>query len=79
MNKPNTSEETILRGVFMKKNQQNDNINIENDGTKRIIDLRRFLEHDIVQPDPNGSYIEMPKDYYETGNLEQPIQDADDL
>lgn len=63
----------------MKKNQKSDNIQYENDGTKRIIDLRRFLEHDMVKPDANGSYTDMPKEYYENGSLEQPIQDADDL
>lgn len=79
MNKQSTSEETILRGVFMKKNQQNDTINIDNDGTKRIIDLRRFLEHDMSQPDTNGSYTDMPQAYYTTGTPETPVQDADDL
>ena len=59
--------------------KKNDNINIESDGTKRIIDLRRFLEHDMVKPDENGSYTDMPKGYYETGIPEQPVQDADDL
>ena len=54
MNKPNTSEDNILRGVFMGK-KRNDNINIESDGTKRIIDLRRFLEHDIMRPDDNNA------------------------
>ena len=62
-----------------KKNKQTDNINIESDGTKRIIDLRRFLEHDMSRPDPTGAYTDMPQAYYENGVLEEPEQDADDL
>ncbi|MBQ9228449.1 MAG: hypothetical protein IJ168_06395 [Eubacterium sp.] len=61
------------------KNNQNNNINIESDGTKRIIDLRRFLEHDMSRPDPTGAYTDMPQAYYETGQPEAPEQDADDL
>ena len=64
----------------MKNNKNKDsNIDISKDGTKRIIDLRRFLEQDMVRPDPNGSYTDMPQDYYTDGVIEEPVQDADDL
>jgi len=62
-----------------KQPQNGSNINIENDGTKRIIDLRRFLEHDMSRPDPTGAYTDMPQSYYIDGILEEPEQDADDL
>ena len=61
------------------KKDKNKAVSVESDGTKRIIDLRRFLEHSAVTPDANGSYTDMPAGYYETGEPEMPVQDADDL
>lgn len=61
------------------KREPDSNIQFESDGTKRIIDLRRFLEHELSQPDTNGSYTDMPAGYYAIGEPEAPVQDADDL
>ena len=46
---------------------------------KTVIDLRRFIEPEMSMPDPNGSYTDMPQEYYESGVTEEPVQDADDL
>lgn len=47
--------------------------------TKEIIDLSRFIYPDMVELDDNGSYTGVTKDTFYDGELEEPIQDADDL
>ncbi len=56
-----------------------ENNNNKKEKKNRIIDLRRFMEPEMVKPDPNGSYTDMPSEYYDNGVLEEPVQDADDL
>ncbi len=46
---------------------------------KRIIDLSRFIQPEMSKPDSNGSYTDMPADYYYSADMDEPIQDADDL
>lgn len=47
--------------------------------TKEIIDLTAFIKPEMVEYDSNGSYTGMTHDTYYNGELERPIQDADDL
>ena len=39
----------------------------------------KFLNPEIVASDPQGMYTGVPADMYYNGELEKPIQDADDL
>lgn len=64
--------------IFVKKRknkQQNDDLG----NTREIIDLSKFIYPDMVNLDTNGSYTGMTKDTYYNGELEEPVQDADDL
>lgn len=47
--------------------------------TKEIIDLSAYIKPDMVNYDTNGSYTGMTHDTYYKGEMEKPIQDADDL
>lgn len=47
--------------------------------TREIIDLTKFIYPDMTNLDENGSYTGITKDTLLTGELEEPIQDADDL
>lgn len=57
--------------IFLKKNKKNNN-QIAND-------LTSFVSPEEVMADPNGSYTGVTYDTYFNGELEEPIQDADDL
>lgn len=54
----------------MKKNKKN---------IKKANDLTSFVSPEEVMADPNGSYTGITYDTYFNGELEEPIQDADDL
>ena len=76
--KTNTSAKNNAGVIFMhkrKKKKQNNDL----DKTQEIIDLSKFIHPDMVNLDENGSYTGMTKDTYYYGELEEPIQDADDL
>ncbi len=47
--------------------------------TKEVIDLTAFIKPGMMEYDTNGSYTGMTRDTYYDGQLERPIQDADDL
>lgn len=51
----------------------------KNNKKKPIIDLTSYLSPDIVDADIDGSYTGVPADMYYYGDLEEPMQDADDL
>lgn len=61
------------------KKRKNSRKNDDLDNTKEIIDLSKFIHPDMVKLDENGSYTGMTADTYYNGELEEPIQDADDL
>lgn len=44
-----------------------------------IIDLTSYISPDIVDFDVDGSYTGVPAETYYYGQLEEPVQDADDL
>ena len=44
-----------------------------------IIDLTSYISPDIVDFDLDGSYTGVPAETYYYGQLEEPVQDADDL
>ena len=47
--------------------------------TKAKANYTSFLNPEIVASDPQGMYTGVPADMYYNGELEKPIQDADDL
>lgn len=51
----------------------------KNENKKEIIDLTSYLNPDIVNTDPNGSYTGVPSETFYDDELVEPIQDADDL
>lgn len=51
----------------------------DNKKKKKIIDLRRFIEPEMSMPDPNGSYTGVTEDMLFDGDMDEPVQDADDL
>ena len=46
---------------------------------KKVIDLTSYINPNDVQYDTNGSYTGMTNDTFYGGELENPVQDADDL
>lgn len=56
------------------KNKQN---RVEN--SKKVIDLTSYISPDMANSDNLGSYTGTTKKMYETGEYEEPEQDADDL
>lgn len=46
---------------------------------KKVIDLTSYINPNDVQYDTNGSYTGMTYDTFYGGELEKPVQDADDL
>lgn len=65
----------------MKKNKKKNSANNNNDvkNTKKIIDLTSYISPDMANSDTMGSYTGTTKNSYETGEYEDPEQDADDL
>ncbi len=66
-------------GVIFVKKRKNKKANDDLGNTREIIDLSKFIYPDMVNLDTNGSYTGMTEDTYYNGELEEPIQDADDL
>lgn len=60
-----------------KHNEKKKNSGVEN--SKKVIDLTSYISPDMVNSDTLGSYTGTTKDSYETGEYEEPEQDADDL
>lgn len=46
---------------------------------KKIIDLRRFMEPEMMSLDDSGSYTGVTEGMLFDGDMDEPIQDADDL
>jgi len=47
---------------------------------KKVIDLRRFMEPEMMNVDSTGSYTGLTEDMLFDGDMDdEPIQDADDL
>lgn len=46
---------------------------------KKIVDLTSYISPEIVNSDPYGMYTGVPADMFYNGELDEPIQDADDL
>ena len=59
----------------MKNNDKKDKKNKKS----KFNDYTSFLNPEIVESDPQGMYTGVPADMYYNGELEKPIQDADDL
>ena len=53
--------------------------NEKNKSKSKFNDYTSFLNPEIVASDPQGMYTGVPADMYYNGELEKPIQDADDL
>ncbi len=60
------------------KNQKGKN-NREVQNSKKVIDLTSYISPDMANSDTLGSYTGTTKKSYETGEYEEPEQDADDL
>lgn len=60
------------------KNQKGKN-NREVQNSKKVIDLTSYISPDMANSDTLGSYTGTTKNFYETGEYEEPEQDADDL
>ena len=60
------------------KNQKGRN-NREVHNSKKVIDLTSYISPDMANSDTLGSYTGTTKSSYETGEYEEPEQDADDL
>lgn len=60
-----------------KKQSKNKQNRVEN--SKKVIDLTSYISPDMANSDNLGSYIGTTKKMYETGEYEEPEQDADDL
>jgi len=56
--------------IFLKKDEKK---------KKKIIDLTSYISPEMINCDVDGSYTGVPADMYYNGELEQPVQDADDL
>lgn len=64
----------------MKKSKnQKDKNNREVQNSKKVIDLTSYISPDMANSDTLGSYTGTTKNSYETGEYEEPEQDADDL
>ncbi len=66
----------------MKSNKEKENKkgrrgSVEN--SKKVIDLTSYISPDMANSDNLGSYTGTTKKMYETGEYEEPEQDADDL
>ena len=73
-----TSKLTTSPGCYiMKNNDKKDKKNKKN--KSKFNDYTSFLNPEIVASDPQGMYTGVPADMYYNGELEKPIQDADDL
>lgn len=46
---------------------------------KQIIDLRRFMEPEMMNLDDSGSYTGITENMLYDGDMDEPVQDADDL
>lgn len=66
-------------GVIFVKKRKNKKANDDLGNTREIIDLSKFIYPDMVNLDTNGSYTGITEDAYYNGELEEPVQDADDL
>lgn len=60
-----------------KKQSKNKQNRVEN--SKKVIDLTSYINPDMANSDNLGSYTGTTKKMYETGEYEEPEQDADDL
>ncbi len=60
-----------------KQNEKNKNEKIKN--SKKVIDLTSYISPEMANSDTFGSYTGTTKNTYETGEYEEPEQDADDL
>ena len=47
--------------------------------SKRVIDLTSYISPDMANSDTQGSYTGTTKSAYDTGEYEEPVQDADYL
>lgn len=65
------------RGDFYENNDKKDKKNKKS--KSKFNDYTSFLNPEIVASDPQGMYTGVPADMYYNGELEKPIQDADDL
>lgn len=65
----------------MKKNkkQKANHNGKEVQNSKKVIDLTSYISPDMVNSDTFGSYTGTTRNTYETGEYEEPEQDADDL
>lgn len=60
-----------------KQNSKNNGREVQN--SKKVIDLTSYISPDMANSDNMGSYTGTTKNSYETGEYEEPEQDADDL
>lgn len=65
----------------MKKNKKQ---NADSNGgkvknSKKVIDLTSYISPDMANSDTLGSYTGTTRNTYETGEYDEPEQDADDL
>lgn len=60
-----------------KQNSKNSGREVQN--SKKVIDLTSYISPDMANSDNLGSYTGTTKNAYETGEYEEPEQDADDL
>ena len=60
-----------------KKQSKNKQNRVEN--SKKVIDLTSYISPDMANSDNLGSYTGTTKKMYETGEYEEPEQDADEL
>lgn len=67
--------------IYMKKennkNNQKNAAQIKN--SRKVIDLTSYISADMAKSDTQGSYTGTTKSTYDTGEYEEPVQDADDL
>ncbi len=65
----------------MKKNKKQNNQHTAGEvkNSKKVIDLTSYISPDMANSDTLGSYTGTTKNAYETGEFEEPEQDADDL
>ncbi len=65
----------------MKKDKKNKTKNKDSGvkNSKKVIDLTSYISPDMANGDTQGSYTGTTKHTYDTGEYEEPEQDADDL
>ena len=73
----NIAEREIFVHIHIKIIDKKDKKNKKN--KSKFNDYTSFLNPEIVASDPQGMYTGVPADMYYNGELEKPIQDADDL